>query len=64
MPKSYSAYLHERVIEAVASGISRYEAAELCGLAVSTQPFRICFHMTGIRCRRDTLCHSRPRRAF
>jgi|SRR5258708_2811143 putative transposase len=36
MPKSYSADLRERVIEAVASGISRHEAAELFGIAVST----------------------------
>ena len=36
MPKSYSADLRERVIEAVASGTSRHEAAELFGIAVST----------------------------
>src|SRR5258708_3703819 len=36
MPKSYSADLRKRVIEAVASGTSRHEAAELFGIAVST----------------------------
>src|SRR5215468_1029375 len=36
MPKSYSADLRERVIETVASGASRHEAAELFGVAVST----------------------------
>src|SRR5260370_42331521 len=36
MPKSYSADLRKRVIEAVASGVCRQEAAELCGIAVST----------------------------
>src|SRR5260370_8331929 len=36
MPKSYSADLRKRVIEAVASGVSRHEAAELFGIAVST----------------------------
>lgn len=36
MPKSYSADLRKRVIEAVASGASRHEAAELFGIAVST----------------------------
>src|SRR5260370_33364835 len=36
MPKSYSADLRKRVIEAVACGISRHEAAELFGIAVST----------------------------
>ena len=36
MPKSYSTDLRKRVIEAVASGVSRHEAAELFGIAVST----------------------------
>src|SRR5262249_61571422 len=36
MPKSYSADLRKRVIEAVACGTSRHEAAELFGIAVST----------------------------
>ncbi len=36
MPKSYSADLRKRVIEAVTSGASRHEAAELFGIAVST----------------------------
>src|SRR5260370_18495303 len=36
MPKSYSADLRKRVIEAVASGVYRDEAAELFGIAVST----------------------------
>ena len=36
MPKSYSADLRQRVIETVASGASRHEAAELFGIAVST----------------------------
>ena len=36
MPKSYSADLRKRVIEAVASGASRHEAAELFEIAVST----------------------------
>jgi len=36
MPKSYSAHLRKRVIEVVASGTSRHEAAELFGIAVST----------------------------
>ena len=36
MPKSYSADLPKRVIEAVACGTSRHEAAELFGIAVST----------------------------
>ena len=36
MPKSYSADLRQRVVEAVASGASRHEAAELFGIAVST----------------------------
>ena len=36
MPKSYSADLRKRVIEAVASGASRHEVAELFGIAVST----------------------------
>ena len=36
MPKSYSADLRKRVIEAVASGTTRHEAAELFGIAVST----------------------------
>jgi transposase len=36
MPKSYSADLRKRVIEAVASGTSRHEVAELFGIAVST----------------------------
>ena len=36
MPKSYSTDLRKRVIEAVASGASRNEAAELFGIAVST----------------------------
>jgi len=36
MPKSYSADLRKRVIETVASGVSRHEAAELFGIAVST----------------------------
>jgi hypothetical protein len=34
-PKSYSADLRRRVIEAVASGASRHEAVELFGIAVS-----------------------------
>ena len=37
MPKSYSADLRKRVIEAVASGASRHEVAELFGIAVSTE---------------------------
>jgi transposase len=36
MPKSYSADLRKRVIEMVACGTSRHEAAELFGIAVST----------------------------
>src|SRR5260370_2166008 len=36
MPKSYSVDLRKRVVEAVASGTSRHEAAELFGIAVST----------------------------
>jgi transposase len=36
LSKSYSADLRERLIEAVASGVSRQEAAELFGIAVST----------------------------
>src|SRR6266849_6564473 len=36
MPKSYSADLRRRVIEAVASGATRHEAAGLFGIAVST----------------------------
>jgi transposase len=36
MPKSYSADLRQRVVEVVASGASRHEAAELFGIAVST----------------------------
>ena len=36
MPKSYSADLRKRVVEAVASGATRHEAAELFGIAVST----------------------------
>jgi transposase len=36
MPKSYAGDLRKRVIEAVASGASRHEAAELLGIAVST----------------------------
>ncbi|SRR6266849_957566 len=36
MPKSYSTDLRKRVIEAVASGASRNEAAELFEIAVST----------------------------
>jgi transposase len=36
MPKSYSADLRKRVIEAVACGTSRHEVAELFGIAVST----------------------------
>ncbi len=36
MPQSYSADLRKRVIEMVASGTSRHEAAELFGIAVST----------------------------
>jgi hypothetical protein len=37
MPKSYSADLRQRVVEVVASGASRHEAAELFGIAVSLQ---------------------------
>jgi transposase len=36
MPKSYSADLRQRVIDAVTSGASRHEAAEHFGIAVST----------------------------
>src|SRR5215471_18214787 len=36
MPRAYSGDLRTRVIEAVASGVSRHEAAELFGIAVST----------------------------
>ncbi len=36
MPRAYSSDLRKRVIEAVASGVSRHEAAELFGIAVST----------------------------
>jgi transposase len=36
MPKSYSADLRRRVIDAIASGVSRHEAAGLFGIAVST----------------------------
>jgi transposase len=36
MPKSYSADLRQRVVEVVASGACRHEAAELFGIAVST----------------------------
>jgi transposase len=36
MPKSYAVDLRKRVIEAVACGTSRHEAAELFGIAVST----------------------------
>jgi transposase len=36
MPKSYSADLRKRVVEMVACGASRHEAAELFGIAVST----------------------------
>jgi len=36
MPKAYSGDLRERVIESVASGASRREAAEVFGVAVST----------------------------
>jgi hypothetical protein len=32
MPKSYSADIRKRVIEAVASGVSRHKAAELFGI--------------------------------
>ena len=36
MPKAYSGDLRERVVEAVASGASRREAAELYEIAAST----------------------------
>lgn len=36
MPGAYSCDLRKRVIDAVASGTSRHEAAELFGIAVST----------------------------
>ena len=36
MPRAYCGDLRTRVIEAVASGVSRHEAAELFGIAVST----------------------------
>jgi transposase len=36
MPKTYSGDLRERVVEAVASGASRREAAELYEIAAST----------------------------
>src|SRR5215468_3757658 len=36
MPRAYSGDLRTRVIEAVTSGVSRHEAAELFGIAVST----------------------------
>jgi transposase len=36
MPTCYSVDLRQRVVEAVASGASRHEAAELFGIAVST----------------------------
>jgi transposase len=36
MPKSYSVDLRQRVVESVASGASRHEAADLFGIAVST----------------------------
>ena len=36
MPKSYSADLRERVVEAVETGASRHEAAELFGISVSS----------------------------
>jgi transposase len=44
MPGSYSCDLRKRVIDAVASGASRHETAELFGIAVSTSARRAVGH--------------------